>query len=107
MTSSSDPLLITALLWYSYRSANHWMGTCKMGTDSGLTGGTAVVDTNTKVYGTDNLYVVDASVFPGMVSTNPSALIVAVAERASELIPGSGAVSYFSGFKASQRVRLT
>jgi cellobiose dehydrogenase (acceptor) len=32
------------------------------------------------------IYVVDASVFPGMVTTNPSALIVAVAERASELI---------------------
>jgi hypothetical protein len=26
-----------------------------MGTDSGLNGGTSVVDTNTKVYGTDNV----------------------------------------------------
>ncbi|KAK5164521.1 uncharacterized protein LTR77_009727 [Saxophila tyrrhenica] len=68
------------------RSANHWMGSCAMGTDSGLEGGTAVVDTNAKVYGTDNLFVVDASIFPGMVSTNPSALIVAAAEHASELI---------------------
>ena len=71
----------------SSRSANHWMGTAKMGLDSGLVdNGTAVVDTNTKVYGMDNLFVVDASVFPGMVSTNPSALIVAVAEHASEKI---------------------
>ncbi|KAK5683121.1 hypothetical protein LTS10_004652 [Elasticomyces elasticus] len=70
------------------RSANHWMGSCKMGLDSGLVNnGTSVVDTNAKVYGTDNLFVVDASVFPGMVSTNPSALIVAVAERAAQLIP--------------------
>ncbi|KAK0264834.1 hypothetical protein B0A54_07625 [Friedmanniomyces endolithicus] len=70
------------------RSANHWMGTCKMGLDSGLVNnGTAVVDTNAKVYGTDNLFVVDASVFPGMVSTNPSALIVSVAEHAAQLIP--------------------
>ncbi|KAK3622679.1 hypothetical protein LTR56_022058 [Elasticomyces elasticus] len=70
------------------RSANHWMGSCKMGVDSGLVNnGTSVVDTNAKVYGTDNLFVVDASVFPGMVSTNPSALIVAVAERAAQLIP--------------------
>ncbi|PSK36656.1 Cellobiose dehydrogenase [Elsinoe australis] len=68
------------------RSANHWMGTAKMGTDSGLSGGSAVVDLDTKVYGTDNLFVVDASVFPGMVSTNPSALIIAVSERASERI---------------------
>jgi len=67
------------------RSANHWVGSCKMGLDSGLiNNGTAVVDTNTKVYGTDNLFVVDASIFPGMVSNNPSALIVAVAEHASE-----------------------
>ncbi|KAG8629314.1 hypothetical protein KVT40_003179 [Elsinoe batatas] len=70
------------------RSANHWMGTAKMGTDSGLSGGTAVVDTNTRVYGTDNIFVVDASIFPGMVSTNPSALIVAAAERAWEYISG-------------------
>ncbi|KAF2220696.1 hypothetical protein BDZ85DRAFT_203325 [Elsinoe ampelina] len=68
------------------RSANHWMGTSKMGTDSGLEGGSAVVDLDTKVYGTDNLFVVDASVFPGMVTTNPSALIIAVSERASERI---------------------
>ncbi|GAB7347298.1 hypothetical protein MBLNU459_g3382t2 [Dothideomycetes sp. NU459] len=71
----------------SYRSANHWIGTSKMGTDSGLVNnGTSVVDTNTKVYGTDNLFVVDASIFPGMMSNNPSALIVAVAEHASEKI---------------------
>lgn len=61
-----------------------------MGTDSGLEGGTAVVDTNAKVYGMDNLFVVDASIFPGMVSTNPSALIVAAAEHASELILAYG-----------------
>lgn len=65
------------------------MGTAKMGTDSGLVGGTSVVDTNTRVYGTDNLYVVDASIFPGMVATNPSALIVAVAEKAAEKILAS------------------
>lgn len=37
------------------RTANHWVGTAKMGTDSGLSGGTSVVDTNTKVYGTENV----------------------------------------------------
>ena len=63
------------------------MGTAKMGTDDGrLADGTAVVDTNTKVYGTDNIFVVDASIWPGMPSTNPSALIVTASERASELI---------------------
>lgn len=69
------------------RRANHWMGTAKMGTDSGLVGnGTAVVDTNCKVYGTDNIFVSDASIFPGQVTTNPSALIVTAAEHASDLI---------------------
>ena len=68
------------------RRANHWMGSAKLGTDSGLTGGTSVVDTNTKVYGTDNMFVVDASIFPGMPSTNPSALIVVAAEHAAGLI---------------------
>ena len=61
-----------------------------MGIDSGLEGGSAVVDTNAKVYGTDNLFVVDSSIFPGMVSTNPSALIVAAAEHASLLILNHG-----------------
>lgn len=69
------------------RRANHWMGTTKMGLDSALVGnGTAVVDTNNKVYGTDNIFVMDASIFPGQVTTNPSALIVTASEHASEKI---------------------
>lgn len=60
-----------------------------MGVDDGRTGGgTAVVDLNTKVYGTDNLFVVDASIFPGMVTANPSAAIVIVAEHAAGRILG-------------------
>lgn len=71
----------------SYRTANHWIGTSRLGLDSGLVNnGTSVVDLDTKVYGTDNLFVVDASIFPGMMTTNPSALIVAVAEHAAERI---------------------
>ncbi|KAK4501688.1 hypothetical protein PRZ48_007497 [Zasmidium cellare] len=99
-----DAFLSSYPLTTSSRTANHWVGTCKMGLDSGLeNNGTAVVDTNTQVYGTDNLFVVDASVFPGMVSTNPSALIVAVAEHASEKILGlSGTGKQTgSGVKAS------
>lgn len=72
---------------YSNRRANHWIGTAKIGSDDGRTNsGSAVVDLNAKVYGTDNLFVVDASLFPGQVTTNPSSYIVAVAERASEKI---------------------
>ncbi|KAH6670475.1 hypothetical protein B0J14DRAFT_97535 [Halenospora varia] len=68
------------------RRSNHWMGSAKLGTDSGLTGGTSVVDTNTKVYGTDNIFVIDASIFPGMPTTNPSAYIVVASEHAADLI---------------------
>ena len=57
-----------------------------MGTDDGRTGGTSVVDLNTKVYGTDNIFVVDASIFPGMITANPSAAIVIVAEQAASRI---------------------
>lgn len=57
-----------------------------MGVDDGRTGGTAVVDLNTKVYGTDNLFVVDASIFPGMITANPSAAIVIAAEHAASRI---------------------
>ncbi|KAH6659192.1 fungal cellulose binding domain-containing protein [Truncatella angustata] len=71
---------------YSNRRANHWIGTNKIGTDDGRQGGSAVVDTNAKVWGTDNLFVVDASIFPGHVTTNPSSYIVVASERASERI---------------------
>ena len=40
------------------------------------------MDTNTKVYGTDNLFVVDASIIPGLMTANPSAMIITAAEHA-------------------------
>lgn len=58
-----------------------------MGLDDGRAAdGTAVVDLNTKVYGTDNIFVVDASIFPGHITGNPSAMIVIAAEHAAERI---------------------
>ncbi|KAH7067379.1 cellobiose dehydrogenase [Paraphoma chrysanthemicola] len=68
------------------RGSNHWTGSCTIGSDDGRSGGKAVVDLDTKVYGTDNLFVVDASIFPGMMTGNPSGMIVSVAERAAERI---------------------
>lgn len=81
-----DSLLVTA----NGRRANHWMGTAKMGNDDGSAGGTAVVDTNAKVYGTDNIFVLDASVFPGQLTGNPSATIVIAAEHAAAKILALG-----------------
>ncbi|KAI0172237.1 putative cellobiose dehydrogenase [Hypoxylon sp. FL1284] len=69
------------------RCSNHWVGTAKMGLDDGrVENGTSVVDTDAKVYGTDNIFVVDASIFPGMMTGNPSAMIVAAAEHAAKRI---------------------
>ncbi|KAK4455359.1 cellobiose dehydrogenase [Podospora aff. communis PSN243] len=68
------------------RGSNHWTGTAKIGSDDGRANGTAVVDLNTKVYGMDNLFVVDASIFPGMITANPSAAITIVSEHAAQKI---------------------
>jgi cellobiose dehydrogenase (acceptor) len=39
----------------SQTPGTHYTSTAKMGTDDGRKNGTSVVDTNTKVYGVDNL----------------------------------------------------
>jgi len=62
-------------------SAYHPCGTCKMGQDE-----MAVVDPATKVYGVDNLRVVDASIMPSNLSGNLNAATIMLAERASDLI---------------------
>lgn len=54
-----------------YVTGDHFVGSAKMGTDDGRkSNGTAVVDLDTKVYGTDNLFVVDASIHPDLVSSD-------------------------------------
>ena len=54
---------------------HHPAGTCRMGRDA-----EAVVDPGLKVNGFDNLFVVDASVFPTLPSGPINAAVVAVAE---------------------------
>ncbi len=57
----------------------HPAGTCSMG---------QVVDEHLKVYGTENLFVVDASVMPGVVRGNTNIPTLMVAERAADLLLG-------------------
>ncbi|PYH48697.1 FAD/NAD(P)-binding domain-containing protein [Aspergillus saccharolyticus JOP 1030-1] len=67
----------------SLTSGMHYITTAKMGTDDGRHGnGTSVVDTNTKVYGMDNLYIVDGSIHPDLPTGNIQATIMVVAEAA-------------------------
>ena len=47
-----------------------------------------VVDQNLVVYGTRNLRIVDASIFPVIPQANPMSTVYAIAERAASLITG-------------------
>ena len=64
----------------------HMAGGAKMGADDGRKGGTAVVDLNNKVYGTDNLFVVDASFHPDLSTGNNQAYVMVAAEHAIQRI---------------------
>ena len=65
-------------------TAYHPSCTLKMGIDD-----MAVVDEKLKVYGIENLRVVDASVMPEITSGNLNAPTLMIAERASEFILNS------------------
>ncbi|KAF3352670.1 putative GTP-binding protein [Verticillium dahliae VDG1] len=68
------------------QSGIHMVGSAKMGTDDGREGGSAVVDLNTKFYGTDNLFVVDASFHPDLSTGNTQAIVMVAAEHAVKKI---------------------
>ena len=68
----------------SATSSYHAVGTCRMGNDD-----QAVVDPELRVRGVEALRVVDASVMPTTVTGNSQAAVVAIAERAADLIPAS------------------
>ena len=55
----------------------HPVGTCSMG---------KVVNSQLKVFGVENLRVADASIMPEIVSGNPNAAVMMIAEKASDMI---------------------
>ncbi|APA07372.1 hypothetical protein sscle_02g021420 [Sclerotinia sclerotiorum 1980 UF-70] len=67
---------ITTWSAYARGQVNHWSSSCRLG---------KCVDVDTKVVGTTNLHVVDASII-APVTVNPQFAVMAAAEKAAELI---------------------
>jgi choline dehydrogenase len=60
-----------------WSTSQHLCGTAPMGT---------VVDPRCRVYGIENLYVIDGSVLPAITSRGPHATIVMIGQRAAEFV---------------------
>jgi choline dehydrogenase-like flavoprotein len=60
----------------------HLVGGCRMG----FTPEDSVVDSSHRVWGLDNLFVVDGSVLPTQGSANPALPIMALADRCADLL---------------------
>ena len=75
---------IKSILRQRVDTVYHPVGTCKMGIDS-----MAVVDPELRVHGLQNLRVVDGSIMPTLIGGNTNAPIMAIAEKAVDLIRAS------------------
>ncbi|KAI9341759.1 hypothetical protein DFJ73DRAFT_661666 [Zopfochytrium polystomum] len=70
---------------------SHWQGSTKLGADEddGTMGGRAVVNTDCKVFGTENLYITDAGIATRMTTSNPVFMVMTFGEKCAERIHAS------------------
>jgi cholesterol oxidase len=70
-------------------STAHVLGGCPLG----LTADDAVVDTKSRVFGYEDMYVIDGSIIPANLGVNPSLTITAMAEHAMSHVPAKKTAS--------------
>ena len=108
VTSDAD---ILAYIQASLMTIWHAAATCKMGSSNDSM---AVIDSQARVYGTQNLRVVDASSFPFLPPGHPQSTIYALAEKitadimgASVPPPGYSLAGYAQGLTQEQTLLQT
>ena len=74
---------LSAYIRRSLMGYYHPAGTCRLGSDAD-----AVVDLELRVRGVSGLRVADAAVMPVITNAHPNATVLAIAERAADLISG-------------------
>jgi choline dehydrogenase len=74
---------INAFLRANVATTSHPLGSCRMGADMA-----SVVDPHFRVRGVDGLRVVDASIFPTQIAGNPNGPVMAIAEKAADVLLG-------------------
>lgn len=82
----SDDQQITDYVKEVLTTVHHPGGTCRMGSAEN-----SVVNCELKVHGLNNLRVADASVYPRLVGGNTNASVVAIAEKAADMMLGKPA----------------
>ena len=84
----NNPVQIEQFLRDHSDTEYHPCGTCKMGTASDPL---AVVDAGLRIYGIQNLRVVDAAIMPQLTTGNTNAPTIMISEKAADLIKAAAA----------------
>lgn len=84
MSKSLGGYYAVAPLWHLFKTliTVHPLGGCKMGKDIDA----GVIDHKGEVFGYENLYVADGSIFPYALGVNPSLTIAAIADRNADIM---------------------